>query len=226
MGTFYPGPKVTYVTDPDLSLMEQQHVLTAFMRAADGFRIRIAFRLPDASDDEISALVKWYWSREASEPYLARLEEPLYHYRKDFVDRYPENACWASVKHLRSGIRADAYSVHNRGEVQSAIDAGASEIIFGHVFATDSHPGQHGRGISGLSEAQATAKATAGLIVTAIGGIHEGTIDEIGRVGVHSVACMRAISRSPDIIATLWTLHQNWNTGYTQFLKKGNEHDR
>lgn len=223
MTTFAFGPTITYVTDPGLSMTEHKRVLREMIRAADGFMVRIAFRLPGTPDEAFYSLLDWYWNEEAKSFQVNGMRAPLVHYRPGFTDRFPETDIWMPSRYLGTRIEATAFSVHTRQEVEHAVEVGASEVIFGHVFATASHPNEQARGIDGLLAAREGLLNTPGLTFTAIGGINEGSMYAMGAKGMMSVACIRAISTSPDIPETLWSMHQAWSRGYMDSLEKGDQ---
>jgi hypothetical protein len=221
--TFPLGPTITYVTDPALSMAGHKRVLREVIEAAHGFMVRVAFRLPEAPDGEFYPLVEWYWNEEATSNPMSGLRSPLIHYRPDLPKSFEETQIWLPSRFPGATLHAAAFSVHNRQEIELAIESGADEVIFGHVFNTESHPGEAGRGITGLLEARGGIVDEPGITFTAIGGINERSMYALGEVEIMSVACIRAISRSPDIAKTLWSMHQEWNRGLTASLEKGDQ---
>lgn len=222
-GSGVHGPTLTYVTDPALEMSEQQRVVGRIIRCASDHRLRVAVRLPDATDHEVSGLLEWYWNEEVKLRPLNRLQPPLLHYRPGMPKSVEEAQIWMPSRFLGTGIDATAYSVHNRLEVERAVECGASEVIFGHVFNTASHPNEEGRGIHELLDARESTIDEPGITFTAIGGINEGSMYAVGTAGIMSVACIRAISRSPDITKTLWNMHQEWTRGLNASLEKGQQ---
>lgn len=94
----------------------------------------------------------------------------------------------------RSPARPLGFSVHSVAEAEAAMQAGVDYVLFGHVFATASHPGETGRGLEALREVCVAVDVP----VVAIGGI---TADHVGQVldaGAAGVAVQRAITAAPD----------------------------
>lgn len=223
MTTFSFGPTISYVTDPSLTMEEQTRVLHEVIQAAEAFQLRVAFRLPGASDEELDRLLNWYWNEEVKLNLVSGLQEPLLHYRPGLVGRYPDAAVWMPGRYLGRREGVSAYSVHNRQETELAVRSGASEAIFGHVFETNSHPDQAGRGINALLDARKSVCNEPGITFTAIGGINEGSMHAMGSTRMMSVACIRAISTSSDIHRTLNSMHQKWNRGFEESMEKGHQ---
>ncbi|MCO5214886.1 MAG: thiamine phosphate synthase [Thermomicrobiales bacterium] len=196
---------ITYVTDPDLDMTAQQRVIREFIASAGEMPLRVAFRLPGASDIDIRALISWYLELEDAN----RLLPALIHGRYDLAGEFPGCVSWIPSAALRrEDVRASAYSVHDHHEARLAGDRGAVEVIYGHVFVSESHPGEPPRGLTTLA-----AIADSALLVTAIGGINEETIGALRPTGIDRVAMIRAVSRSPDIPTTLRRIHERWSTG-------------
>jgi thiamine-phosphate diphosphorylase len=82
-------------------------------------------------------------------------------------------------------------SVHSVDEAVLAAGDGADFVLFGHVFDSDSHPGQPGRGLDALVD----VVRSAGIPVIAIGGI--------GPENAASVAATGAIGIA--VIGSVWT---------------------
>lgn len=194
---------ITYVTDPDLDMTAQQRVMREFMTSANEMPLRVAFRLPGASEADIRALVGWYLDLEDAN----RLLPALVHGRNDLAGEFPGCVSWMPSAALsREDVRASAYSVHDHHEARLAGDRGAVEVIYGHVFVSDSHPGEPPRGVATLA-----AIADSAPLITAIGGINEETIGTLRPTGIDRVAMIRAVSRSPDIAGTLQRLQDRWS---------------
>lgn len=223
MTTFSFGPTITYVTDPSLSMTEQKRVLREVIHAAQGFMLRVGFRLPGATDDDLDRLLDWYWAEEATLSSISGLQGPLLHCRPNLADRYPDAAIWMPGRCLGSETDAWAYSVHTLQEAELAAKSRACEVIFGHVFETDSHPDEAGRGIAALQDARTGIAHVPAMTFTAIGGINEGSMYAMGAIEIMSVACIRAISTSRDIPETLSTMHQQWTRGFMDALEKGHK---
>ncbi|MAE72158.1 MAG: hypothetical protein CME06_17025 [Gemmatimonadetes bacterium] len=81
-------------------------------------------------------------------------------------------------------------SRHDAAGVAAAIEAGADWVFLGHIFPTASH-----RGAPPLDRSGAAASiAAAGTVpIVAIGGVDEGVIDEVLRMGFSGVAVQGAV---------------------------------
>lgn len=85
-------------------------------------------------------------------------------------------------------------SIHSVDDAASAASAGARWLVAGHVFDTESHPGQKGRGeefIRDVSQAHA-------LPVIAIGGIRPEHVSGLRSVGAYGVAVIRGVWHASD----------------------------
>ncbi len=216
------GLCITYVTDPDLSPGRQLDVLTEFVRSAPNQALRVAFRMPSATDDQVESLLNAYLLAIERAGVTSLLLPPLIHNRPMLVARYPGCGLWLSTQWLAEIHVADAYSVHSLDEATDAFDAGARELVFGHVFASESHPGKPGRGIAALQHLKLMMRMDVDEpVITAIGGIDEDSIQAIGAAGIRSVACIRAVSRSPDIASTLRGMCEIWHVGTTTYVQEG-----
>lgn len=80
-------------------------------------------------------------------------------------------------------------SVHSFDEAVEAEAIGADYVIFGHVFATQSHPGEAGRGLDSLAAIVEQVR----IPVLAIGGIHHGNVAQVLETGCAGVSVMSAI---------------------------------
>lgn len=212
MASFYiHGPTLTYVTDPALEIPAQQRVIAEFIRCAPDQMLRVAFRLPAASDDELRSLLEWYLHTVAIAGMERELLPSLVHNRPDVADSYSGTCLWMPARAIGADSPAEIYSVHNAHEALRAVASGASEVMFGHVFPSGSHPGIPGRGVEPLKDITVRVRRDINEpIVTAIGGINPHTVGQIGRARVFNVACIRAISRSPDIARTLEDIRHQW----------------
>ena len=85
-------------------------------------------------------------------------------------------------------------SVHSVDEAVAGARAGADYLIFGHVFATASHPGESGRGVAAL---RAVVDAV-DVPVLAIGGIDAAHVAETMATGCAGVAVISAVLGHPD----------------------------
>ncbi len=81
-------------------------------------------------------------------------------------------------------------SVHAPAEAWLAAAAGADFVVAGHVYATESHPGEPGRGEGFLRELVAAAD---GVPVIAIGGITPDRAAAVVAAGAHGIAAIRGI---------------------------------
>ncbi|MCA9835067.1 MAG: thiamine phosphate synthase [Thermomicrobiales bacterium] len=199
---------ITYVTDPDLDEAGQRRVVREVVACAQVARLRIAFRLPDSTDEEVRVLIDWYSGLANADQLLP----PLTHNRPAVTEAIPGGEAWLPSRCLRDEqAHADAFSVHSQDEARIAIARGASELIYGHVFASDSHPGESPRGMATLAAIAANMPN-----VTAIGGINEQTIGALGAIGIRRIAVIRAISRSPDIPSTLRRMEESWHAAYNE----------
>lgn len=209
------GPSFTYVTDETLSRMEHERVLREFIACAGVHPLRVAFRLPRWTDGEISSLLEWYWQEVARAGAEEAMKPPLVHDHPEIVDAQPQAVLWLPWRN-HDLVRAEdvgrvAISVHSVEQAHEAIWQGASEIIYGHVFSSESHPGQPGLGVAALAEVRDSLQNyQQPPRLTAIGGVDEHTIPEIGRIHNCSVAAMGTISRSRNIAQTLDWIRMAW----------------
>lgn len=209
------GPKLTYVTDEDVDRHGQERILNEFISCAGTNDLRVAFRLPTWTDSEVQSLVAWYLERVRALGLQDRMQQPLVHDRPDVVEMFQQCSLWLPWRN-RDLIDIDdighaTVSVHSVRDAHEAIAVGAAELMFGHVFSSGSHPGQPGRGAPALMEVtDSIQRYQYPPAVTAIGGIDEHTIPEIGRCGHRSIAAVRSISRSPDIPRTVDLIRSGW----------------
>ncbi|EPZ41133.1 thiamine phosphate synthase [Alicyclobacillus acidoterrestris] len=80
-------------------------------------------------------------------------------------------------------------SVHSLEEAQLAEQAGADYVTFGHIFASESHPGLPPRGVFAL---QRVVEALS-IPVIAIGGIDQTNIDTVLATGCSGIAVIGAV---------------------------------
>ncbi len=85
-------------------------------------------------------------------------------------------------------------SVHSAAEARDAGLFGADWCVAGHVFATESHAGEPGRGVTLLREC---AKAT-DIPVIAIGGVLPVHVEELVLAGAYGVASTSGIWGAPN----------------------------
>ena len=85
-------------------------------------------------------------------------------------------------------------SVHSLDDARTAANEGATWIVAGHVFATTTHPGEEGRGLSFLrSVTQAVA-----IPVVAIGGVRPEHCVLLRDAGAYGLAVIRGIWDAPN----------------------------
>ena len=209
------GPAITYVTDEDLDRLEHERVLREFIACAGVQPLRVAFRLPAWNDSEFVSLLEWYLkAAESAEP-GKYLERPLVHDRPQLTDQVTDTLLWLPWRNRNLAQPHDvgrlAISIHSVDDAHEAVSVGASELIFGHVFTSESHPGEQGRGVPALIEVEQAMQVYQNPPrVVGIGGIDERTIPEIGRRKLCNVATMRTISRSSNIAGTLDRMRAEW----------------
>lgn len=209
------GPALTYVTDEAVDRAGQERILNEFLSHAGVHPLRVAFRLPRWTDKDVHKLIDWYSLRVESLGLQEEVEPPLVHDRPESVERFPTTSLWLPWRNRDligpNDIGRAAISVHSLRDAHEAVSVGAVELMFGHVFSSESHPGQPGRGVAALVEMTESMQSYENPPrVTAIGGVGEHTIPELGRVAHHSIASMRSISRSADIPQTLDRIRSGW----------------
>lgn len=89
------------------------------------------------------------------------------------------------------------YSAHAAEEAASAGEGGADFVVFGHVYATASHPGRRPAGVSRLRDAVAAATVP----VVAIGGVTPARVRAVLAAGAHAVAVLSGVWQDPDPVA-------------------------
>ena len=85
-------------------------------------------------------------------------------------------------------------SVHSLDEARVAASEGATWLVAGHVFATATHPGEEGRGLSFL---RAVARAVS-IPVVAIGGVRPEHCRVLREAGAYGLAVIRGIWGAPN----------------------------
>lgn len=214
----------TWITEPGMP----EPRITELARALQGVA-RAAIRLPQVPDAEILEIA------EAIRPFLNvdaygdSHQAPLIHNRMHLMAQLPEFGIWLpwDESALEQTVDAEpdrhvAISVHSMEQAQLAVARGAAEVVYGHVFATESHPGEPGRGVESLREIIAwCAHHAPEVLVTAIGGINPQNVRSLGQIGCSSVAMIRAVTQSPDPAATLSTLRYAWSQGLNTYFEKG-----
>jgi thiamine-phosphate pyrophosphorylase len=110
---------------------------------------------------------------------------------------------WRKNKTISFGV-----SVHNQEEAALAIEHGASWLIAGHIYVTQSKEGLEGRGLdflaqlctlsSELSKREHLSSPPPGCVrVYGIGGINESNIKAIARTGAAGACLMSSLMLSP-----------------------------
>lgn len=98
-------------------------------------------------------------------------------------------------------------SVHSRDEALSAVNDGADFLVVGSVYATGSHPGRSGAGLTLIRETVGM-----GVPVIAIGGITAARAPEVREAGAYGVAAISALWQAPDPAAATLALLSIWTT--------------
>ena len=86
------------------------------------------------------------------------------------------------------------FSVHSFDEAVEADALGADYVTFGHLFPTQSHPGEPGRGLAALAEIVERVE----IPVLAIGGITSANLHDVLATGCAGVVVMSAIADQAD----------------------------
>ncbi|KGE16296.1 thiamine phosphate synthase [Paenibacillus wynnii] len=95
----------------------------------------------------------------------------------------------AVAPHLRLGR-----SIHSPQEAEKGSSQGANFCLFGHVFLSDSKPGQPERGLAQLAQTVRISR----IPVIAIGGITPDHVSQIMKQGAAGIAVMSGICGSND----------------------------
>jgi len=85
-------------------------------------------------------------------------------------------------------------SVHSAEDASAAVAAGATWLVAGHVFETESHPAKEGRGTAFI-ERLASAHA---VPVIAIGGVRPEHVQGLRAAGAYGVAAIRGVWHASD----------------------------
>ena len=85
-------------------------------------------------------------------------------------------------------------SVHSSADARVAADGGADWLVAGHVFETESHPGDQGRGPHFIE--QLAAEHT--LPIIAIGGVRPHHVASLRAAGAYGVAVIRGVWSASD----------------------------
>jgi thiazole tautomerase (transcriptional regulator TenI) len=96
-------------------------------------------------------------------------------------------------------------SIHSADEAASAEREGASWVVAGHVFATSSHAGMPGRGVSLLAD---IVRCTS-LPCIAIGGVRPELVGTLRDAGAYGIAAISGIWGAPsaEVAATDYLSH-------------------
>jgi len=85
-------------------------------------------------------------------------------------------------------------SVHSADDAEAAIAAGVQWIVAGHVFETESHPGEDGRGTAFIER----LAANCAVPILAIGGVRPEHVRALRDAGAHGVAVIRGVWHARD----------------------------
>lgn len=108
----------------------------------------------------------------------------------------------ADARALAGAERMIGVSVHTSAEVDEA--RGADFVLVGNVYATASHPGRPGIGVSGLA-------AFAGLPRIVIGGVTPERVAELRDAGVRGVAAIRGVWDAPSPARAVRSYLEEWS---------------
>ena len=116
----------------------------------------------------------------------------------DFVHVGQDDLPLAEVRRLAGDRLGVGVSTHNPEQARAAVAGGADYIGFGPIFGTRSK--ENPDPVVGLEtlRAVATATATAGVPVVAIGGIDLDTVGLVAATGVDAAAVISAVDRASD----------------------------
>ena len=90
-------------------------------------------------------------------------------------------------------------SVHSQRDAQLAENGGARWLVAGHVFETESHQGEAGRGVAFIE--RLAAEQT--LPIIAIGGVRPEHVSGLREAGAYGVAVIRGVWNSSDAGASV-----------------------
>lgn len=85
-------------------------------------------------------------------------------------------------------------SVHSTADATEAVAAGVQWLVAGHVFETESHPGQEGRGTAFIERLAADSSVP----ILAIGGIRPEHVRTLRDAGAYGVAVIRGVWHASD----------------------------
>ncbi|HVL25266.1 MAG TPA: thiamine phosphate synthase [Thermomicrobiales bacterium] len=196
-----PKPLVL-VTEPDVSLGDLDRVVPEAVR---GGVSHVLLRMPGASAADV------YETGVHLRQMLDDLRTPLI-----VADRVDIALALGADVHLgQRGLppgltralapgRHVGVAVHDVDQGVEAAAHGADWVVFGHVFATPSHPGEPGRGLDAL---RAVVEAVE-VPVVAIGGLTAANMADAVAAGAAGIAVMRAISGASDPEAAARSLRE------------------
>lgn len=116
------------------------------------------------------------------------------------------------VRAVRAMLGPDApigASVHNVEEARNAQADGASYVTFGHVYATQSHPGEDPHGLAALSDVVQSVD----IPVIAIGGVTVERVPEVLAAGSRGVAVISSVLHADDIASATSALRSALDAG-------------
>jgi thiazole tautomerase (transcriptional regulator TenI) len=99
----------------------------------------------------------------------------------------------ADARRAAPGLALGA-SVHSLDEAKDAAREGATWLVAGHVFATSTHAGEEGRGVTFLRAVAAAVK----IPVIAIGGVRPEHCRVLRAAGAYGLAAIRGIWDAPN----------------------------
>jgi thiazole tautomerase (transcriptional regulator TenI) len=85
-------------------------------------------------------------------------------------------------------------SVHSTDDAAEAVRAGVQWLVAGHVFDTESHPGEEGRGTAFIERLSASCTVP----ILAIGGIRPEHVRTLRDAGAYGVAVIRGVWHASD----------------------------
>lgn len=184
------------VTDPDLPSREATDLAFAGIR---GGATHVVVRRPNDTPARVFQMATELHPSESS----GHLWKTLIHDRVDIAVATGAQGAVLRMNGIPGGHakntllgkdRMMGVSVHTIDQGRCARLQEADFLIFGHVYETESHPGEPGAGLDALSEIVDDSP----IPVIAIGGITADRVDEVLSTGASGVAVIRAVSRAPD----------------------------
>ncbi|MED0678055.1 thiamine phosphate synthase [Aneurinibacillus thermoaerophilus] len=107
------------------------------------------------------------------------------------------------MRHLAPSLLLGV-SVHSVEEAKAAEAAGADYVLFGHVFASASKPGQAGRGLAALREVVESVS----IPVIALGGITPENTVKILATGCTGIAVLSAVMQAKEPVLSVQQFQQ------------------